>query len=276
MYKFLLILSLMIASFFINAKVVAVKKDISPTHSTVWKKYLISEPIIPGRSDVTKDSIDDFFKGSEVVIDNENVTIGSICKYEYIKENISPMEYWHSKKTSDLYKRFLSGYSVKLGNKLNLFTTKNPSIKCDYPFSYFIEVDGSLVFILKNRAIIYSYNNKKEYVSNVICNHKEQSPEEVFGSGDVEECLYKNLNILDSYQKYRDGLTHDNKKYLRENIVINKNFSMKCDNGCIAVIYKWNGPDRLTIMQQFEGGETQISFTKEVRGCQVVTKSFPD
>lgn len=51
---------------------------------------------------------------------------------------------------------------------------------------------------------------------------------------------------------------------------------MKCDNGCISVIYKWNGLDRLTIVQQFEGGETQISFTKKVQGCRVVTKSFPD
>lgn len=180
MYKFLLILLLVIASFFLNAKTVPVMTDISSTHSTAWKSYLITEPITLGGSNDTKDSVDTFFKGSKIVIGNANVTIGNICKYEYSKESISPLEYWHSKKTSDFYKGFLSDYNVKAGDKLNLFSPTNPSVRCDYPFSYFIEVDGSLVFVHKNRAIIYSQDNKKEYVSNVICNHKEQSAEQIF------------------------------------------------------------------------------------------------
>lgn len=229
-----------------------------------------------GGEDVSKDSIDNLFKGNDVVIDDTNVTIGNICKYEYSQESMSPLEYWHSKKTVNLYKKFFSGYNVRLGDTLNLITPTNPYSRCDYPFSYFIEVDDSLVFILKNRAIIYSHNNKNKDVSNVVCTHKDKSPEKIFESGDVEECFYKNINILDSYQEYRDGLTDDNRKYLQENILLNKNFSLKCNNGCIAVIYKWNGPDRLTITQQFEGGETEISFTKEVKGFRVVTKSFPD
>ncbi|MEP9243947.1 hypothetical protein ABKT97_01485 [Enterobacter hormaechei] len=277
MNKFILVLPLVFASFFLNAKTVPVVTDIlSPNNSTSWVSYLISEPIILGGEDVTKDSIDVIFKGNNIVIDNTNVSIGNICKYEYSKESISPLEYWHSEKTVDLYKKFLSAYNIKLGGKLNLITPINPSVKCDYPFSYFIEVDGSLVFILKNRAIIYSHNNKNDDVPNSVCMHKEQSLEQIFENGDIEECFYKNKNILSSYQKYRDSLTNDNKKYLRKNIELNKSFSMKCDNGCITVIYKWDGPDHLTISQQFDGGETEISFSKEVQGCRVVTKSLPD
>ncbi|QIM43072.1 hypothetical protein [Leclercia adecarboxylata] len=282
MNRFSLILSLFLALCCIKAKAVNATTDVSPSGNTlVWEGYFISKPIIPGEESVSENSIDDFFKGKKIVIDDKKVTIGNTCIYEYSKETMTPLEYWHSKKTVNFYKKFLSFYKVKLGGKLNLITPTIPPVECGYPFTDFIELDGSLLFIFNNRAVIYDNNNNNNNRNNfdasgVICLHKGQSAEQIFENGDIEECFYKGENIFDSYQKYRGVLTDDGKKYLQESIVLNKDSSMKCYDGCIAVIYKWDGPDRLTITQQFEGGETEISFTKETQGCRVVTKSFPD
>lgn len=272
MNKHLLILLLALISFTTSATTIPVMAG----NSMIWDKFRISERIDPKGEDVTKDSINDIFKGKKIIIDNTNITVSGACKYEYSRENMTPLEYWHSQKTVNLYKQILSDHNVKLSSELNLITPVSPSVECVYPFSYFIEADNSLIFVLKNRAIIYSQKNEEKSVFDDECKHKEQTPEQIVENGDIDECYYKNLNVLNSYKKYRERLTGDRKKYLRKKINLNENFTMKCDNGCITVIYKWNGSDNLVITQQFEGGETVISFSKEAHGCQVVTKSFAD
>jgi len=279
MHRFLLAFSLILISSVTSVKIThAASVSIPLVNSVVWGDYIISKRIDPSGDDVTKGSINDIFKGIKVVIDNENVTVSGVCKYEYSKESMSPLKYWYSKKTVDLYRSFLSGYNVKLNDNVNLITPVNPSVNCIYPFSYFIEVDNSLVFVLKNRAVIYFNDNRdgKGGVSPSECVHKKQTPEQVYANGDIDECYYKGLNILDSYQKYRNRLVDSEKRHLMENIKLNENASMKCDDGCIVVKYKWKGPDNLVISQQFDGGETMIYFSKKEQGSRVVTKSFPD
>ncbi|CNG10849.1 hypothetical protein [Yersinia similis] len=278
MIKLLLVLPFILISFVANANVDNSASDLPllTDNSMAWRSYVVSDRIDPQGEDVAEYLVNEVFKGREIVIDNTTVTVNGVCKYEYSKEKMTPLQYWNSQKTVDLYKTFLSGYNVKLKNTLGLITPVNPSIECVYPFSYFIEVDNSLVFVLKNRAIIYSQVNEEDKVSVVACAHKEQTPEQIYEHGYIVDCYYKNMDILDSYQKYRSSLVSDDRAHLQEKIALNKSFSMKCDNGCIVVEYKWNGPDHLVITQQFDGGETRIYFSKEEQGSRIVTKSFPD
>lgn len=46
--------------------------------------------------------------------------------------------------------------------------------------------------------------------------HKEQTMEQVYEYGDIVDCHYKNMNILESYQKYRSGLVSDEKNIFRK------------------------------------------------------------
>ncbi len=102
--------------------------------STIWKHYVVSERIDPQGQDVAKYSVNEVFKGKEIVIDNKDVTVDGVCKYECYKEEMPPRQ----SKIVGLYKTFLSGYNVKLKNKLGLIIPINPLVECAYPFSYFI------------------------------------------------------------------------------------------------------------------------------------------
>ncbi|EGJ6728095.1 hypothetical protein INC34_004259 [Salmonella enterica] len=113
----------------------------------------------------------------------------------------------------------------------------------------------------------------KPIESENICKEVESNADDYNSS---EECFYKNMSVIDTYLEYRKKLMDYDKKYLQDKIISKENFSTKCSDGCITVTYKWDGPDNLVITQQFDGGETEISFTKEVQGCRVVTKLFPD
>lgn len=263
--------------FFLNARAETVSPElVTNPKPTIWKNYVISERIDPQGEDVDKNIVDEKFKNKTVSLDNENVTITGVCRYKFNKEKMSPIKYWKSKNTVDLYKRFFSTYNVKLNDELILITPMNPSVDCEYPFSYFIEVNDSLIFVLKNRAVIYSLGNEAMSAPTGECTHKNQTPEQVYENGDIDECYYKSVNIVDAYRRYRNGMTGESSKYLQGDIVSNKDFSMKCYDGCINVEYKWNGSDNLTIKQLFDGGETDISFITEKKGVRVITKSFPD
>jgi hypothetical protein len=277
MHKFIFALSFILTSFFTNAET---DKSVSlpplSVTTTIWKEYVVSERIDPLGEDVTNDLINKIFKGRNIVIDDSHVNINGVCSYEYNEKHMAPLKYWHSQKTVALYRELLAKNNIKLTNELSLITPANPSVECSYPFSYFIKVNNSLVFIVKNKAAIYSPMSENYNVTTNECTHTEQTPDQVYENGDVNVCHYKNMTILETYNKYRNNLSSNEKKHLQDNISSNINLSMKCDNGCITVDYKWNGPDNLIVTQQFDGGETEVNFTKEEQGCKVVIKSFPD
>lgn len=73
-----------------------------------------------------------------------------------------------------------------------------------------------MVFVLKNRAIIYSQMNKKDKVSAAVYVDKEQTQEQIYENGNIVDCYYKNMGVLDSHYKYRNSLGSDNRVHLQE------------------------------------------------------------
>lgn len=52
----------------------------------------------------------------------------------------------------------------------------------------------------------------------------------------ISKDIERNTDNYNTYREYRNELMNDDKAYLQGKTISNKNFSMKCDNGCIAVI----------------------------------------
>ncbi|PTM34777.1 hypothetical protein DA103_13175 [Enterobacter cloacae] len=251
--------------------------SVSPEQQKIeWKHYIISTPIDPNGVYITKDSIDNVFRGKEIIIDNKSVIIRNVCEFEYNKLEKKPLNYWHGQKTVELYKEFFSKYNLDVNDGITLFTSKNGVSSCDYPFSYFIKINDSLVMILKNRAVIYTQNNAEHKDTNINCVQKQQTIEQVYGDGTIEECMYKKMTLLDAYSKYRNSLSGEERKNLSASLNLNHDFTSQCDNNCDAVSYKWNSAKKLIVTQSFPGGVTEISFSEGSNGCLVVTKNIPD
>lgn len=244
-----------------------------------WRDYVISEPITPRGEYVTKDSISEPFKGKVISIDKTTVNISEGCRYNI--ENTTPILYWHSEKTVKLYSDLLYKYDIRLNNLVGLITPESASSECDYPFSYFIIVDNSLIFSFKNRLIIYYSDSeiKKTHKSIIDDDFRVLKEKPSIQANEYEQVIeefYQDMDLLNSYKKYRDSLQIDYKKYLLDTIFKNENMTKKCDNGCIEVDYKWSGPHVLEIKQYFDGGEKEIHFIEETHGTRIITKSYPD
>ncbi|HAC6567909.1 TPA_asm: hypothetical protein G0B48_22765 [Salmonella enterica subsp. indica] len=231
------------------------------------------------------------FDGKKVVFNGDLLSITDACTYKYAPQLNIPLSFWMNPKTVSFYEVFFGGYNIKMPNEFLDITPVNPAEKCDFPFSQFVVLDDEIVFFYNDHAIFYfnnqealNFHEKKKVENSVIvgkkttgsskvCKQTEHNPDNYNTS---RECFYKYMNLINTYREYRKELADDSAKYLQKKIIPNKDFSVQCDGGCISVIYKWNGPDNLVVTQQFDGGETEISFTKEELGSRVVTKLFPD
>ena len=281
MNKVLAFLSAFFFSAMVNAGVGNNIVSSTENETAIWRDYVISEPIIPEGEYVTKESISELFKGKIISMDKTTVNVSEECRYKYNVKNTTPILHWHSEKTAKLYSDLLYKYNIRLNDSVSLITPKATPSECDYPFSYFIIVDNSLIFYLKNRMIIYPSgseikNTYKNSIGDDFKVLKKNPPIQTNEYEQVEEAFYQGMGLLNSYKKYRDDLQIDYKKYLLGTIFINENLTKKCDNGCIEVDYKWSGPHVLIIKQDFNGGETEIHFIEETNGTRVITKSYPD
>lgn len=254
-----------------------------------WVYSFISESFDSISNKISEDNIAKLFEDKKIVFNGDSLSITNTCKYRYSALLHTPVSFWGSYETVKQYEEFFSGYKIKMPTKILDITPMNPSEECEYPFSEFIVLDDKIVFFYKNNAVFYfkdqgglrAHKNKntKENATtgrspvdiSRVCKEIERNKENY---DTIHECFYKGMDITNTYLQYRSE--SGNGKYLQDKLTLNKNFSIKCDSGCIDIIYKWNGPDNLIIRQQFEGGETEISFSNESKGCRVLTKSFPD
>lgn len=258
--------------FCVSNQVVA--NNINEQESGVWGTYVISEPIEPSGENKDIDLVEDDFKNKTISINNSHVVVNDLCNYKFNKEAMSPVAYWNSEKSAEIYKSVLSKYKVEGFSKVELFTPIDPTEKCPYPFSYFIKINQSLIFTQNNRLVIYSQSPQPIVVDE--CSHKKQSLEEVYENGDVNICKYKGVNVIEAYNKYRKKTKDMNATNLTDKLLPNKDSVVKCNEECIETSYKWNGTDHLVVKQQFEGGETIVSFDKKEYGVLVEQKSFAD
>jgi len=255
-----------------------------------WNYFFISQPFNGRISQSSEEKVAKLFNGKKIVFNNDLLSITDACTYKYATQLNSPLSFWKSSKTVSFYKIFFSDYKIKIPDSFLNITPENPSEKCEFPFSDFLVLENEIVFFYENNAVFYfkSQEELKSHVKNIInviserptssskiCKENEHHTDDYDTS---YECFYKALSLIDTYREYRNELKEEDNKYLVDKIITNKDFSIKCDSdsGCLTVIYKWNGPDNLAITQQFDGGRTVISFSKEAQGCRVVTKLSPD
>lgn len=64
----------------------------------------ISESIDSPSNTINKDDIKRMAAGKHIYIMDNKITIEGVCTFKYVIKKSSPLNYWHSDKTVNLYK----------------------------------------------------------------------------------------------------------------------------------------------------------------------------
>lgn len=102
---------------------------------------------------------------------------------------------------------------------------------------------------------------------NQYCQDEAQTMDEIYENGALTKCYFTGRSLPEAYKQYRDALPDDSQQFLVNKLVTKKNMEMPCSiEGCIAIRYRWDGDKKLLVVQEFEGGETQLQFVQDNKG----------
>ncbi|PSH21618.1 hypothetical protein B7R74_10045 [Yersinia pseudotuberculosis] len=128
------------------------------TPSSTWVQTAISESIDSPRNTINKDDIKRMAAGKHIYIMDNKITIEGVCTFKYVIKKSSPLNYWHSDKTVNLYKEEFLKNGFKLGENLAFISAEDPSNDCDSPYSQ-IAITNNVIFTVYNGHVVFYTNS---------------------------------------------------------------------------------------------------------------------
>lgn len=126
--------------------------------SSTWVQTAISESIDSQNNTINKDYIKGMASGKYIYIMNNKITIEGVCTFKYVIKKSSPLNYWHSDKTVNLYKEEFLKNGFKLGENLAFISAEDPSNDCDSPYSQ-IAITNNVIFTVYNGHVVFYKNS---------------------------------------------------------------------------------------------------------------------
>ncbi|KKM56798.1 hypothetical protein [Yersinia pestis] len=128
------------------------------TISSTWVRTAISESIDSPSNTINKDDIKRMAAGKHIYIMDNKITIEGVCTFKYVIKKSSPLNYWHSDKTVNLYKEEFLKNGFKLSENLAFISAEDPSNDCDSPY-FQIAITDNVIFTVYNGHIVFYTNS---------------------------------------------------------------------------------------------------------------------
>lgn len=211
--------------------------------------------------------------GKKLAIENDFLGNTKICSTDYVEVKKTPLSYYMSKNTVDMYKQVYKNSNVLFPNDIYILTSLYPGKECPSPYSEMLKVDGYLTFSEKNYVLFFkrqSYDLSKSagYVKNDnwsnYC-HDDKAGQEFDGSSKTS-CSFPGESINTAYNKFKE-INKSGSTYLRSYLPA-KDETRKIDSG--VVDYKWSGDEMLNITVKMENETVNYTFRREPTGTNLV------
>lgn len=137
----------------------------------IWSFYKISENPLVNLNDMTREEIMNEFNKTKIEISKKIINVNGYCTFEpYITKN-TPLNYFSSKKTFDLYKNELSKSGIKLSDNITIYQSLYPEKECKNPSAEYFETDNTLVFSYHGYLLFFK-KGEKPFKDNTDCYSK--------------------------------------------------------------------------------------------------------
>ncbi|WP_148043525.1 MULTISPECIES: hypothetical protein [unclassified Chryseobacterium] len=122
-----------------------------------YKFSTVSQSPIVDIKKESREQIINRFRGIEITINLNDKTFqaGKECKFEYFEKKVSPIKYWYSQSTINIYKEELAKIGISLPKEFSVFMSANPNKTCEYPTSEYIFIEDKIIFIYEGYLIVF-------------------------------------------------------------------------------------------------------------------------
>lgn len=250
-------------------------------NNSIWVYDKVSDIDVFGRHDsnaiahLTKEFEKVTIKadGKKLAIENDFLENKKICSTDYVEIKKTPLSYYMSKNTVDMYKQVYKKNNVILPNDIYILTSLYPGKECPSPYGEMLKVDGYLTFSEKNYILFFKrqgddLNKSAEHVKNDnwsnYC-HDDNAGQEFDGSSKTL-CSFSGVSINTAYKKLKE-INESSGAYLQSCLPA-KNEMRKINSA--VVDYKWSGGGMLNITVKMENETVDYTFRRASTGTNLV------
>lgn len=251
--------------------------------SSTWTFLKVSEKDLFGdKSNDTLQALNALYSQVKITINDKKLTINNlllekdqVCSIDYIKIKKTPLAYFYSQKTTDLYKALFNQENIPLLSQIYILTASKPELECKEPYNEIIENDGYLVVIAQDHLLFFKKLQDQEGTSFIPEKHlfKDEFPKycqdmnkgQVFDGSSKYVCNYPNKTIFDIYTRIKKIM--DDGKFMRQELpATNTSFSMQA----AKVTYNWIKPSALILTIANDSETTTYQFEETKDGTQLI------
>jgi hypothetical protein len=257
------------------------QKAWSDIHSKerVWEFDKISEKNLFGKKD--NDTINHLnaiygkvtihIGETKIHIDNDLLESNYVCSSDYVNIKKTPLSYFFSQKTVDIYDQLLKNEGVHFSRYISIIKSLYPEQSCPPPYDELMKVNESLIFFDDNFAVIFKEVNSSNKVSadnaakesfSTYCHNKTKN--DAYDGISKYTCLFTGLDLKEAFKKLNSFkvFTYDLKDKLplkNEKEVINGGF----------ISYVWMGDKNLKVSISYDGEMAEYSFDEKSSGTEL-------
>ncbi|HAT1617441.1 TPA: hypothetical protein I8Y09_004189 [Raoultella ornithinolytica] len=214
--------------------------------------------------------------GKKLAVENDFLENKKICLTDYVEVKKTPLSYYLSKNTVNMYKQVYKSSDIPLPNDIYLLTSLYPGKECPPPYNEMLKVDNYLTVTKQNHVLFFKRKSKdlSKNVGRVEHNnwsdycHDDKAGQEFDGSSKTS-CSFPSMSINDAYNKLKE-IDKSGNTYLRIDLPT-KNVINKIDAG--VVDYKWGGDGNLKITVGMENETQKYSFKQVPDGTNLVIET---
>ncbi|GAB83024.1 hypothetical protein [Shimwellia blattae] len=214
--------------------------------------------------------------GKKLAVENDFLESKKVCLTDYVEVKKTPLSYYLSKNTVNMYKQVYKSSNIPLPNDIYLLTSLYPGKECPPPYSEMLKVDNYLTVTKQNYVLFFKRQSKdlSENAGRVEHNnwsnycHDDKAGQEFDGSSKAS-CSFPSMNINDAYNKLKE-IDKSANTYLRPDLPT-KNVTSKIDSG--VVDYKWSGGGNLKITVEMESETQKYSFKQVPEGTSLMVET---
>lgn len=250
-------------------------------NNSTWVYYKVSNIDVFGHHDsnTIANLTEEFEKvtikeyGEKLAIENNFLENKEICLTDYVEVKKTPLSYYLSKNTVNMYKQVYKSSNIPLPNDIYLLTSLYPGKECPPPYSDMLKVDDYLTVTKQNYVLFFKRQSKKlsEDTDRVENNnwssycHDNEAGQEFDGSSKYT-CSFPGMSINNAYNKLIKIDASDGRYLLPE--LPAKNATRKIDSGVVE--YKWSGNEMVSIAVEMGNEVINYKFRQASAGTNLV------
>lgn len=211
--------------------------------------------------------------GKKLAVENDFLENKKVCLTDYVEVKKTPLSYYLSNNTVNMYKQVYKSSGIPLPNDIYLLTSLYPGKECPPPYSEILKVDNYLTIAKQNYVLFFKRQSKglgknTDHVENdnwsSYC-HDNKAGQEFDGSSKYS-CSFPGMSINNAYNKFRK-IDASGGTYLLSELPA-KNATRKIDSGVVG--YKWSGNKMVSVAVEKENEMINYKFRQESAGTNLV------